>query len=56
MNQKLNKQNIWLNNEKNELLKKMHSLETKLAKSDVIRVELNHSKSPSKCLILKIQY
>ena len=48
MNQKLIKQNTHVNKEKNELLEKVRSLETKLAKDDDIQVELNQMKKSIK--------
>ena len=50
MNQKLIKQNSQFNKEKNKLLEKVRSLETKLAKDDDIQVELNQIKKSLKML------
>ena len=50
MNQKLIKQNTQLSKKKNEILENVHSLETKLAKSKGVQVELNQMKKSAKML------
>ena len=50
LNQKLINQNTQLSKKKNELLEKVQSLETKLAKSKGIQVELNQMKKSVKML------